>query len=61
MEAWQRGYLKNDGAKVEVGIQEEMIWAVVDLAEDKGVASGKEIEGKIRKRLEKRKKLSRVG
>ncbi len=56
----QQGYLKNHEANEEIGIQEDMIGAVVDVLEEKGVASGKEIDGRIRKRLEERRKLSKL-
>lgn len=58
----QQGYLTNDEPE-ESGIQEEMIGAVVDVLEEKGVASGKDIDAKVRKRLEQKKgptKLSRL-
>lgn len=56
----QQGYLKNEEPTEESGIQEEMIGAVADVLEEKGVASGKDIDAKIRKRLEQKKGLTKL-
>ncbi len=40
----EQGYLKNEEPIEEIGIQEEMMGAVVDALEEKGVVTSKEIE-----------------
>ncbi len=56
----QQGYLKNEEPIEEIGIQEEMVGAVVDALEEKGVVTSKEIDNKIRSRLQKKKGLSKL-
>ncbi len=56
----EQGYLKNDEPTEESSIQEEMIGAVVDILEEKGMATGKDIDVKVRKRLEEKKKLTKL-
>lgn len=57
----QQGYLKNDEPTEENRIQEEMIGAVVDVLEEKGVTTGKDIDAKIRRRLEQKRNLQKLG
>lgn len=54
----EQGYLKNENIS-EDNIQEDMIGAVVDILEEKGVVSGKDIDNKVRKRLESKKNLTK--
>jgi metal-responsive CopG/Arc/MetJ family transcriptional regulator len=56
----QQGYLKNEEPTEDTAIQEEMIGAMVDVLEEKGVASGKDIDAKMRKRLEEKKNLTKI-
>lgn len=56
----QQGYLKSDESNEESGIQEEMIGAVVDVLEEKGVATGKDIDIKVKKRLQERRNLAKL-
>jgi len=56
----QQGYLKNEESPEEAAIEEEMIGAVVDVLEEKGVASSKDIDEKMRRRLEQKKKLRKL-
>lgn len=56
----EKGYLRNEGPPEEVSIQEEMIGAVVDALEDKGIVTGEEIDDKVRRRLEEKKDLIKL-
>jgi len=56
----QQGYLKNEDSSEEINIQEEMIGAVVDVLEEKQVTTGKEIDSKMRKRLEQKRGLAKL-
>jgi metal-responsive CopG/Arc/MetJ family transcriptional regulator len=56
----EQGYLKNEESTEQTAIEEEMIGAVVDVLEEKGVASSKDIDNKIRKRLEQKKNLTKL-
>lgn len=52
----EHGYLKNEEQSTEeITIQEDMIDAIVETLEDKGIITGKEIDDKMRKRLDKKK------
>lgn len=55
----QQGYLKNEGSSEEVNIQGDMIGAVVEALEEKGVVTGKDIDNKIRRRLQSKKRLTK--
>jgi hypothetical protein len=55
----EHGYLKNEEKQSEdVNIQEDMIGAVVDILEEKGVVTGNDIDNKIKKRLQSKKQLT---
>ena len=56
----EQGYLKNEEPTEEIGIQEDMIGAVVDALEDKGIVTGIEIDDRVRKRLEQKKGLTKL-
>lgn len=56
----QQGYLRNEETGEETAIQREMLGAVVDVLEEKGVASVKDIDDKVRKRLERKKGLTKT-
>lgn len=56
----EKGYLRNEEPPEEISIQEDMIGAVVDALEDKGIVTGKEIDNRVRKRLEQKKGLTKL-
>jgi hypothetical protein len=56
----QQGYLKNEEPVEEVELQEEMMGAIVDALEEKGVVTSKEIDGKMRSRLHQKKSLTKM-
>lgn len=56
----QQGYLKNEAPIEEIGIQQEIMDVVVDVLEEKGVVTSKEIDNKVRKRLDEKKKLTKL-
>lgn len=56
----QQGYLKNDEPSEETAIQEEMLGAVVDVLEEKGVASSKDIDAKVKRRLQAKRSLTKL-
>ena len=57
----QQGYLKNQESIDDAAIEEEMIGAIVDVLEEKGVTSDTDIDDRVRKRLEQRKALTTLG
>ena len=56
----EQGYLKNEEVPEEIVIQDDMIGALVDTLEEKGVVTGKEIDKRVRNRLRQKKNLTRV-
>jgi metal-responsive CopG/Arc/MetJ family transcriptional regulator len=57
----EHGYLRNEEQPTEeITIQEDMIDAIVETLEDKGIITGKEIDDKMRKRLDKKKGLKQL-
>jgi hypothetical protein len=57
----EQGYLKNEDAPIEeAGIRDEMMGAVVDALEEKGLLTGKELDRKVRSRLEQKKNLTKL-
>jgi metal-responsive CopG/Arc/MetJ family transcriptional regulator len=57
----EHGYLRNDEQPTEeIAIREDMIDAIVETLEDKGIITGKEIDNKMRKRLVKKKSLKQL-
>jgi hypothetical protein len=54
----EQGYLKTQEPPEEIAIQEDIIGALVDTLEEKGIAKSKEIDNKIKKRLDQRRKLT---
>lgn len=57
----EHGYLRNDDQPTEeIAIREDMIDAIVETLEDKGIITGKEIDNKMRKRLVKKKSLKQL-
>lgn len=56
----QQGYLKNEEFMEDVAIQEEMLGAVVDMLEEKGVTTGIEIDTKVKRRLQEKKTLTKL-
>lgn len=58
----EQGYLKNDQKESteEAKIQAEMIGAVIDTLEEKGVITSSQIDNKIRKRLSSKKTLTKL-
>src|SRR3989304_1872698 len=56
----EQGYLKDEEPTEEVAIQEDMIGAVVDALEEKGIVTELEIDDKVRKRLQQKKGLRKL-
>lgn len=57
----EHGYFKNEGNLSEdTNIQEDMIDAVVEVLEEKGVMSGQDIDTKMKKKLHSKQKPYKV-
>jgi metal-responsive CopG/Arc/MetJ family transcriptional regulator len=57
----EHGYLRNDDQPTEeIAIREDMIDAIVETLEDKGIITGKEIDNKMKKRWIKKKSLKQL-
>ena len=57
----QEGYLKNDESpREDEEIQADMLGAIVETLEEKGVTTSKEIDKKIRARLTQKKGLTKM-
>jgi metal-responsive CopG/Arc/MetJ family transcriptional regulator len=56
----EQGYLKNESPSEETEIQSEMIGAIVDTLEEKGIATPREIDKKIRVKLEAKRRLAKI-
>jgi metal-responsive CopG/Arc/MetJ family transcriptional regulator len=56
----QQGYLKNKvPSKEELVTQHDIIGAMVDTLEEKGIITGNDIDNKVRKRLKSKKQLTK--
>lgn len=56
----EHGYFKNENSISEdINIQEDMIGAVVDVLEEKGVMSGQDLDTKMKKRLHSKQNLTK--
>lgn len=55
----QQGYLKNQESSEEVNMQGDMIGAVMEALEEKGIVTGKDVDNKIRKRLQSKRRLTK--
>ena len=57
----KHGYFKNDNSISEdINIQEDMIGAVVDVLEEKGVISGQDLDTKMKKRFHSKQNLTKL-
>jgi hypothetical protein len=56
----QQGYLKNEEPTEDISIEEDMIGAVIEVLEEKGVASSRDIDDRVLERLERRKSLTKL-
>jgi metal-responsive CopG/Arc/MetJ family transcriptional regulator len=56
----QQGYLKNKvPSEEELVTQHDIIGAMVDTLEEKGIITGNDIDNKVRKRLKSKKQLTK--
>jgi metal-responsive CopG/Arc/MetJ family transcriptional regulator len=57
----QQGYLKNQElpSEEELMTQHDIIGAMVDTLEEKGIITGNDIDNKVRKRLKSKKQLTK--
>lgn len=55
----EHGYFKNEVLSENINIQEDMIGAVVDVLEEKGVMSGQDLDTKMKKRLHSKQNLTK--
>jgi hypothetical protein len=56
----EHGYFKNENPISEnINIQEDMIGAVVDVLEEKGIMSGQDIDTKMKRRLQSKQNLTK--
>ena len=56
----EQGYLKSHESSDEIEIQEDMIGAIVETLEEKGLTSSKDIDNKVKMRLKEKRHLAKM-